>query len=321
MMMKSSVTFLIGWYISMCIWWLSIFVSGSKNGFSNNLFVLFLSVFMVFGALSVFLQLFKFKNSYKYELRISLYILILGLFLWGFANIIWTFYNFVLKVDVPFPSYADTVFMYSYIAFVIGFIRIVSFDGFKSYLSQINIKKVTNIISVFLSLIPLVVCIWLKIGLTHDTILLKLVLNIFYIFFDLLILSTVISYILFSFFGFNKNTLLSMLNHYVLLLMSFIFLGLADLGFFKYTMLNLYFNGIYIDMLYTTFAFLFAISLFKIISDEYPMTAIEETYINANYVLKFSYLKEFGLNLKKYSGLRVLLVYIISLSISILLFR
>src|SRR3989344_4122984 len=52
-------------------------------------------------------RLFTFKSS----IGKALVLISLGLLSWGVASIGWLYYNVVLRVDVPYPSFSDIFFL------------------------------------------------------------------------------------------------------------------------------------------------------------------------------------------------------------------
>jgi hypothetical protein len=64
--------------------------------------------------LSVFLLIFKHRNLNEAHTNKAFISLAIGLFLWFIAEVLWAYYQIGLKIAVPFPSSADTLWLIGY---------------------------------------------------------------------------------------------------------------------------------------------------------------------------------------------------------------
>lgn len=138
-----SITFLCSFYIVLTLWSLAIYLDGSKTSYSNTIFGGTYALLPIAGGL------FGINSSNRWggkksSMGRALHYLSLGLMSWGFGNIIWAFYAIVLRVDVPYPSFADVPYMTSWPLWGIGIHHLSKASGINFQLK----KK--------LSIIPLV---------------------------------------------------------------------------------------------------------------------------------------------------------------------
>src|SRR3989344_3641849 len=73
-----------------------------------------------------------------------------GLVSWTSANPFWVYYNFWLKVDVPYPSFADIGYLLAGICWIVGIIYFSKATGAKISLRQMRNK-------LFLLIIPIII--------------------------------------------------------------------------------------------------------------------------------------------------------------------
>lgn len=94
-------------YFFLLVWWLKIYLLGGEVGLENYLFNLSYIFFNVVGGFFG-LKIAREKwGGFKSILGRSISFLSLGLLGQGFGLIIWTYYNLIVKVEIPYPSLAD----------------------------------------------------------------------------------------------------------------------------------------------------------------------------------------------------------------------
>lgn len=98
--------FLIAYYLLLFAWWIFIFVSGSKDGFQNNLFGALYAVIPVVGGIYGLIVARRW-GGWSSVIGRGISFLSLGLLAFAFGQFAWSYYNMVLKVEVPYPSVAD----------------------------------------------------------------------------------------------------------------------------------------------------------------------------------------------------------------------
>jgi hypothetical protein len=99
--------------------WVFLLASGRKSGDLNYLFSLLFGLIPLFGGL---IGMFKSRiwGGLKSSLGKAVFFISLGLFLWGFGESIWSYYNFVKNVPAPYPSLADVGFAPSIFFWILG---------------------------------------------------------------------------------------------------------------------------------------------------------------------------------------------------------
>lgn len=99
-------------------------------------------IFSLFGSVTATILLYCAAKKSKQIERILWLLLSLGCFSYFLAEIIWAYYDFVLKKEVPFPSYSDLFYMLQYIFYLIAFIYPLS----KGKKSPFVIRIITDIL-------------------------------------------------------------------------------------------------------------------------------------------------------------------------------
>lgn len=106
-------------FIALCLFWAGLFVSNTKSGNLNYWFSFLFGVIPLLGGL---IGMFKAKiwGGTKSAMGKAVFFISLGLFLWGFGETIWSYYNFFKHVPAPYPSLADVGFAPSIFFWIIG---------------------------------------------------------------------------------------------------------------------------------------------------------------------------------------------------------
>ncbi len=301
MNLKNSLTFLTGLYIAVLVWWLSIYLSDSREGIFNAIFSLFWGLFLVFGGGVVcLLVIFHVKYKFKFDIKLSLVLLGIGVCLWGLGNVIWALFSVLFKIEVPFPSVADVLFTASYPVLFYGFVGIFYPRSLKYAHGVFELLFDRRGIGLLASLIvPSVILLSLNGYVSSLSLfglpLLKVVLNIYYLGFDLLIIGVMFlslftrRYLKYGGVESGRNL--------IYLVFTCLVLTIADIRFLLLSLSGTYFNGDVVDILYVTAFFFAIVGMFQVLRKEFPMTFVEDTY-NITHVVKMTYLKEFGLNFK-----------------------
>lgn len=112
-------TALFGMYFFTVIWWVTIATRGLRDTTENYLLGIPLMLIPLFGGVAA---IAKQHNSNKFEKHISLAVafLSLGLISWGMGSGIYMYYNLVLNVAVPYPSWAELGYGTCYLWWIIG---------------------------------------------------------------------------------------------------------------------------------------------------------------------------------------------------------
>src|SRR3989338_5801855 len=104
---KSKLTyFILFFYALLVLWWLKIFFSGIRETQENYLFGFIYAFVALIGGVNGLLISKKWGGAKSYVGR-GLIFLSLGLLGEWFGQTVWTYYNVIEKIEVPYPSIAD----------------------------------------------------------------------------------------------------------------------------------------------------------------------------------------------------------------------
>jgi hypothetical protein len=106
-------------FILLCLFWLSLFVTHRSSGNLNYWYSFLFGLVPFFGGLIGMVKA-KIWGGLKSTLGKSIFYISLGLFLWGFGENIWSYYNFFKGVPAPYPSIADIGFAPSIFFWILG---------------------------------------------------------------------------------------------------------------------------------------------------------------------------------------------------------
>lgn len=183
-----------------------------------------------------------------------------GVLAWSIGMLIWCYYIFIAKVEIPYPSFADAAFILSWPLWTAGVIYLSQVTGVRFALKKLSGK----ILLVIVPLIAIAFSYWLLIPVARGgvidfdpTQIWKLFFDLFYPIGDAVILTLAVTFGILSsgFLGGKYRTP-------VLVLALALVVNFAADTAFSYTTTNgTYFNGFYPDMLFATGLYLFSLSL------------------------------------------------------------
>jgi hypothetical protein len=104
-----SILFLTGAYFFTVLLFLGVWVQSPpcKDCFFNFYTNVFTSTIPLLGSVLGFLRFRHFRQPILSSQRLTPTLLFTGLFMWSMGGVVWSYYNFVLKTEVPYPSLAD----------------------------------------------------------------------------------------------------------------------------------------------------------------------------------------------------------------------
>lgn len=252
MKVTTTAGFLLGFYIALIVWWLTIFLSGAKESSFNLAFAFAYGLLPLFGG---FLGIFEAKRwgLFQSSMGKAVFFLSLGLITWGVGEMIWSFYNFILQVEVPYPSWADASFILSWPLWSVGVIFLSYATGAKFGLKGKGGKLQFLIIPI----IAFTVSYYLLVTVARQGAfelgggLLKIFFDIAYPLWDVIIITiaTVVYGLSFRFLGgaFKWPVLIT--------LFGFLINYFADFGFSYTTTVGTHYNGNWVDLLFTSAMF------------------------------------------------------------------
>jgi hypothetical protein len=183
-----------------------------------------------------------------------------GTLTWSIGMLIWNYYIFLAKVEIPYPSWADAAFILSWPLWTLGVIYLSTATGVKFALRQMKGKMILFVVPV----IAMVVSYYLLIVVARGGVVELDSSNLLKLFFDLFypIGSAVIFTLALTFFSLSVDFLGGRYKVPVIILIAaFIVNSIADFTFSYTTTKGTYFNGHLADFLFVSGMYLFAMSL------------------------------------------------------------
>lgn len=129
----------IAFFVLFTIWWLILFYFGFKDISKNYFFAATYGIVSLLGGIWG-LQLSKKWGGRKSTIGKAIIMLSLGLLAEEFGQIIFSYYNIFLKVDIPYPSIADLAFFSNIPFYVVGIILLGTAAGIKFSLKKFSSK-------------------------------------------------------------------------------------------------------------------------------------------------------------------------------------
>lgn len=259
--------FLVGFLLQNIIFWVGIQISNIKD-LPINLIYSFSNGFLatVIGVMGLLIS--RSWGGTKSAVGRAVLFISLGTTSWGLGTLIWSFYNFVLHQDVPYPSLADVGYSLAVPLWMIGVFYLSKATGVKFSLRKLRGRVLVIILPIiaaifsyyFLFVIARGSSIEIKGGL------LKIFLDFYYPIGDWIILT-----VAFLIFGLSLHYLGGRFRWPVMIiLLGFVFMFISDFLFSYTTTVGSYFNGHLVDLLFTVAIFVisFGVSGLYIAEDD-----------------------------------------------------
>lgn len=252
---SKSTLILVYFYLFMLVYWYLMNLDGLQNTLVNFIFGSLLAFVPIIGAL------FGFTISKKWgflssKLGKAIFYVSTGLLFWGFATIIFAYFNIVMQQDVPYPSIADIFYLLLYVFYTLGAYQLMHVVGAKKSLKSIRGKIAVGIVP----FIIFILTYFLFIGnLTEslEWLNLEFVLDLVYPFLDSILLCFALLTLLLSFGQLGGRYRVAIYT----LLVGFIVEYFADLGFSYTTSSESFYVGNWVDLLFLTSTFLVSFSI------------------------------------------------------------
>ncbi|MCW1929800.1 MAG: hypothetical protein KIH62_000620 [Candidatus Kerfeldbacteria bacterium] len=233
-------SFLIGYVVVMLIFWMGMYSSSIREMEINKFWGIGINCIPLFGGLFG-LYTSKKWGGFKSIIGKSLIFLSIGLLSWSLGNWVWSYYNFFLNSDVPYPSLADIGYIFAVPMWLVGVLYLSKAIGVKYALRS----KVGKFYLIFLPLVSIITSYYLLVfvaragSLTSNTDFLKMFFDLAYPIGDILIITiAIIVYVLsFKYLGgrFKAPSLF--------ILLGFILMFFSDFSFSYTTTLGTYYDG------------------------------------------------------------------------------
>ncbi len=184
----------------------------------------------------------------------AIFFLSLGLITWGFGELIWSYYNFFLNQEIPYPSIADASFILSWPLWGVGTFYLSHATGVKYGLRKISGRLQIIIVPI----IALAASYYLLVTVARggsfpiEGQFMKIFFDLAYPIFDVMILTMALLV-----YGLSFECLGGRFKWPVLILLSgFVVNYLADFGFSFTTTTGAFYNGNWVDLLFAGAMFL-----------------------------------------------------------------
>jgi hypothetical protein len=148
-LLKSKITYLLLFtYALFVFWWGFLYLKGQQEGKLNLSYGLAYALVAVAGGINGLLVAKKW-GGFKSEVGRGLSFFSIGLLSLAFGQLVFSYYNFVSNVEVPFPSLADVGYTSIIVFYILGGLALAKAAG-----SKFRLKTLTG--KLFVLFIPLV---------------------------------------------------------------------------------------------------------------------------------------------------------------------
>ncbi|MBI2314558.1 hypothetical protein HYU93_00640 [Candidatus Daviesbacteria bacterium] len=243
-------------FVFMTIWWLTIFLPGSKETFQNYLFAATYGLICLWGG-SWGLIISKKWGGFSSAIGRAIIFFSLGLLAQEFGQLVFSYYNIFLKIEIPYPSLADVGFFGSIPFYIFGMAYLAKAAGSKFSLNTITNKL--QIVVVPVSMLMISYLLFLK-GYEFDfSDPLKVFLDFGYPFGEAFYISVaILAYFL------SRKLLGGVMKSRILLLIgAFVMQYLADFNFLYQNSQGTWVNGGYGDYIYFLAYFVMTLGLIQ----------------------------------------------------------
>lgn len=248
---RKLIAFYFLYFAAMVGWSLVLFLTHQKTTDWNYLFNVADALIYLTGGLIALTgsRRLHLKNSLGRELT-SVGI---GVILFGIGLSIWSYYNLALRIESPYPSLSDAVYVFYSPILAFGLINLLRVFGVmiakRFYFESLGIFIVTSVLIITIGGPP---------DLASDLTFLAKFLNIYYLLADALLITL--------------GTMIIRLTHgrihgsFFFFLIALFSMAIADFTFFYRTTQEIYWNGDIADIFYALAGTMFAIGIIKIVA-------------------------------------------------------
>ncbi len=241
-------------YVVITAYWVVIFFSGATDSFHNYFYSFVFGLIPLFGGPIAMYQS-RIWGGFKSAVGKATFFVGLGVFAWGFGELIWSYYNFILNVPAPYPSIADigfapSIFFYSLGAFYLAKPSGASF-AFRHPMAKVFAAAAAFLVFIF-SWYVLVIVARGGVLVPEGETALKTILDISYPLggFIGLLTAVLVSGLSFRYLGGRYKT------DIVAILLGLAFMYIGDTIFSYTTTIGTYFNAQFGDLMLATGTFL-----------------------------------------------------------------
>lgn len=243
-------------YAFLILWWIFLQFLNTTDSPLNFWFVFAYGLVPLFGGISGVLISRKW-GSIKSAMGRAVLFLSLGLITWGVGECIWSYYILGLGVEIPYPSLADASFILSWPFWSLGVVNLSKATGIRFSLKKTGSKILLVFIPISVAVISYYLLFVIARGSTIDwnSQFLKLFFDLTYPIWDVILLTLVLLVYILS-LGFLGGRYKLPIT---LLVLGFIMNYLADMGLSYTSTIGTFYNGGFVDLLFTTAMFLLSL--------------------------------------------------------------
>lgn len=258
--------FLLAYFVVMMVYWGVLQMFGSKDLTVNLFYSFTLNTLAFLGGLFGFITS-KHWGGIKSALGRGMLFISLGLISWGgVGGYIWSYYNFVLQQEIPYPSFSDMGFIGAVPLWALGMFYLAKATGVKYGLKDVMGK-------VYLLLFPIltfVLSYYFLVTIARGGVLsdggesVKVFFDFAYPIGDVIIITIAL-----LIYGLTLKLLGGLYKWPVhITLLGFVMMFFADMAFSYSTTVESYYNGNYADLLFTIALFLISFGISRFDSKE-----------------------------------------------------
>lgn len=256
---QNSRTFILVYFILMMLFWLGLQVAGVKD-LTINLFYSFALNTLAFLGGVCGLMVSRKWGGMRSAVGKGILFMALGLISWGgIGGYIWSYYNFVLSQEIPYPSFSDVGFIAAVPLWAIGMFYLAKATGVKYGLRN-SLGKVYLLLFPILSFIA---SYYFLVTVARDGVVsdgggfTKVFFDFAYPLGDVVIITIAL-----LIYGLTLKLLGGIYKWPVrIILLGFVTMFFADAAFSYSTTVETYYNGNYADLLFTVALFLMSFGI------------------------------------------------------------
>ena len=241
-------------FLIVSFWWATILFRGIQETNENYLFSLLYSIIPLGWGMIGFLSS-HYWGAFKSAMGRAVFFISAGVFCWGIGNLIFGYYNLVLSVPVPYPSWGDLFFILLTPLSIIGVIYLFKTADVVLVMNSKYVRRQTFfVVPFFFALLFSALFIFATHGkiVPPDGNFLTSILNFIYLIVDGIIIGLGVTFCRLVF----KESNYAHKTSIVFILIGFIFVFIADFLFLYLTTIGIFFVGNVVDLFYPT-GFLF----------------------------------------------------------------
>lgn len=264
--------FLLGFYACLTIFWVTAaFLGVVKEGWDlyafpqgigdisyGYIYAFLYGLIPVFGGLAGMLNA-RTWGFFRSITGKAIVFLSAGLLTWGIGELIWSYYNFFLNQEVPYPSWADVGFIVSWPLWCLGVVYLSRAAGVKYALKE----RHGQLLLVIIPIIAVIVSYYLLVVIARQGSfdleggLMKIFFDIAYPLLDVIALTVALLV-----YGLSLKYLGGCFKWPVLIILSgFIINYIADFAFSYTTTVETFHNGNWVDLVFATAVFVLSFGI------------------------------------------------------------